>query len=97
MYVRAITLPVHPAKTDEAVRLFRDSVAPIFQEQKGFKAGYLVGDRKTGKTMSFSLWETEADASVMDSSGAYQRWTTLLAPCLSGAPLREQDEVYLQF
>jgi heme-degrading monooxygenase HmoA len=97
MYIRAITLPVQPSKTDEAIRLFRESVAPIFQQQKGFKGGYLVGDRKTGKAMSFSLWETEADASVMDSSGAYQKWTALLAPYLVGPTVREQDEVYLEF
>ncbi len=97
MYVRAITLPVQPGKTDEAIHVFRDSVAPIFQQQNGFKAGYLVGDRKTGRAMSFSLWETEADATVMDTSGAYQKWTAMLAPCLSGPAIREQDEVYLQF
>jgi hypothetical protein len=47
--------------------------------------------------MSFSLWETEADATVMDTSGAYQKWTAMLPSCLAGPAVREQDEVYLQF
>ena len=97
MYARAINLQFHPGKIDEAIRLFQDSIAPIFKQQKGFQNGYLVGDRKTGKAVSFSLWASEADATVMDSSGAYQKWTGMLAQCLAGPAVREQDEVYLQF
>ncbi len=97
MYARAISLQFHPGKIDEAIRLFRDSIAPIFQQKKGFKSGYLVGGRNTGKAISFSLWETEADATVMDTSGAYEKWTAMLAPCLAAPAVREQDEVYLQF
>ena len=97
MYIRAITFPIQPGKNDEVVRVFQDSVAPIFQKQKGFKVGYLVGDRNTNKAMSFSLWDTEADATTMETSGAYKQWTDILAPCLSGPVEGEQDEVYLQF
>lgn len=97
MYVRAITLPLKSGKIDEAVRLFKDSVAPMFQQQKGFKQGYLVGDRGTAKAVSITLWETEADASALDTSGFFQKWTGMLAPCLEGSAVREQDEVYLQF
>jgi heme-degrading monooxygenase HmoA len=97
MYTRAITLPLQSGKIDEAIRLFQDSIAPIFKKQKGFKGGYLVGDRNTGKAVSFSLWETEADATAMDTSGVYQQWVAMLANVLAEPPVREQYEVYLQF
>jgi heme-degrading monooxygenase HmoA len=97
MYIRAITLPVQSSKVNDTVNMFRDSIAPMFKQNKGFKAGYLVGDRSTGKTMSITLWETEADASALDSSGFFEKWTTMLAPCLTGAAAREQDEIYLVF
>lgn len=97
MYVRIIALPVRPEKLDEAVRAFQESAAPLFQGKQGFKGGYLVGDRKSGQTMSFSIWETEADASAMDTSGAYEKWTGTLAPCLAASSVGQQDEVLLQF
>lgn len=97
MYTRAITLPIQRGKVDEAIRLFRDSIAPMFKQRKGFKDGYLVGDRNTGKAVSITLWETEADATALDTSGFYQQWTGMLAPCLSGPAVREQDEVYFRF
>jgi heme-degrading monooxygenase HmoA len=97
MYARAITLPLQPGKTDQAIQIFRESIAPMFKQQKGFKDGYLVGDRGTGKAVSITLWETEADATALDTSGFYQQWTTMLAPCLAGSAAREQDEVYFRF
>jgi heme-degrading monooxygenase HmoA len=33
MFIRANTFPVQPGKTDEAVNVFRDSVALICQKQ----------------------------------------------------------------
>ncbi len=97
MYVRAITLPVQPNKVENANGVFKNTIAPMFQQQKGFKGGYLVGDRHTGKTLSITVWETESDASALDSSGFYEKWTSMLATFLSGSAAREQDEVYLTF
>ncbi len=97
MYVRAITLPVQPNKVENAIGVFKTTIAPMFQQQKGFKGGYLVGDRNTGRTLSVTLWETEAEASALDSSGFYEKWTSMLTTFLSGTAAREQDEVYLNF
>ena len=97
MYTRAITLPIQPGKIEKAISVFETSIAPMFQQQKGFKSGYLVGDRSTGKAVSFTFWETEANASALDSSGFYEKWVAMLKDLLSAPPSREQDEVYLQF
>ncbi|MCI0654540.1 MAG: hypothetical protein L0Y39_08700 [Methylococcaceae bacterium] len=97
MYVRAITLPLKPDKIDEAVRLFRDSIAPMFQKRKGFQQGYLVGDRSAAKAVSITLWDTEADATSLDTSGFFTEWTGMLKSCLDGQAVRDQDEVYFQF
>ena len=34
---------------------------PAAKQQKGFKGLYLLHDRNTGKGLTISLWETEAD------------------------------------
>lgn len=97
MYIRMITLPVQSQRVDEAVKLFKNTIAPMFQQQKGLKAGYLVGDKSSGKVESITLWETEADASALDTSGFYDQWTSMLKPHLSGMVIREQNEVLCKF
>ena len=94
MYARVITLQLQPGKLDEVTRLFQDSILPLMQRQ-GIKQGYLVGDRNTGKAVAIGLWETEADATAVDTSGLYQQWVASLGQCLTGPPVREQYEVYL--
>lgn len=46
MHARVITSQFKPGKTDEAVAVWKDSVAPSLKQTKGFKGAYLVGDRK---------------------------------------------------
>lgn len=97
MFIRIISLPVQPTQVENAVQMFKKSIAPQFQQQKGLKAGYLVGNKASGKIESVTLWESEADASALDSSGFYDKWTAMLTPYLSGSVIREQNEVLCQF
>ncbi len=41
--------------------------------EKGYIRGYMLIDRKTGKWVTFNLWETEADARAYETGGDYQR------------------------
>jgi heme-degrading monooxygenase HmoA len=50
-----------PDKLDAAVQLWKESVAPSVQQQKGFKGVHLLVDRERGKITTMGLWETEAD------------------------------------
>jgi heme-degrading monooxygenase HmoA len=97
MYTRAITLPIQPGKVEKAINIFETTVAPMFQQLKGFKGGYLVGDRASGRTVSFTLWDSETDASALDTSGFYDKWVGMLKEVMSEQSSREQDELYLQF
>ena len=97
MYTRAITLPLKPGQVDKAIGVFEKTIAPMFQQQNGFQGGYLVGDRRNGKAVSITLWDTEANASALDSSGFLQKWVGILDEFMSSPAVREQDEVYLRF
>lgn len=97
MYTRAITLPLQPGKVDKAIAVFEKTIVPMFQQQKGFQGGYLVGDRSNGKAVSITLWDTEANATALDTGGFYQKWVAMLDDFLSSPAVREQDEVYLRF
>ncbi len=43
------------------------------KDEKGYLRGYMVVDRKTGKWMTFNLWETEAAARGHETGGGYAR------------------------
>ena len=95
MHARVITSQFKPGKTDEAVALWKDSVAPSLKQTKGFKGAYLVGDRKSGKGVAVTLWESEADATAMDTSGQYQKTLAKFGDMFAGTPTREIYEVFL--
>jgi hypothetical protein len=61
MYARNVTAQTSPEKVDEAIQLWRESVAPSTKEQKDFKGAYLFVERSTGKIRTVGLWETESD------------------------------------
>ena len=45
-------------------------MVPPTRAQKGFKGVMVLTDRDAGKVIGFSLWETEADARAMETTGA---------------------------
>jgi heme-degrading monooxygenase HmoA len=93
MHARVTIAQSKPGKPDEVIRIHRDSVVPACKQQKGFKGLYLLTDRKTGKGITLSLWETEADMTAAETSGFYQQQVAKFKDVLSGSPVREAYEV----
>ena len=85
-----------PGKTDEVISLWRDAVLPEAKQLQGFKGVLLLTNRETGKGMSLTLWETEADMKAVESSGVYQQMLAKFAPLFAGPPVLEHYEVSLQ-
>ena len=69
MFARLTIVEVKVDKLDEAGKLYEEGVIPAAKSQKGFRGAYLLTDRKTGKGMSITLWESEADALAGEQSG----------------------------
>ncbi len=61
MHARVNYRQIPPDKMDEAIRIYRDVVGPDRRAQQGFKGGYVLTNRSTGKLIAIALWETEAD------------------------------------
>ena len=93
MYARVSIAQAQPGKADEVIRIHRDSVVPACKQQKGFKGLYVLGDRKTGKGLTISLWETEADMTAGETSGFYQQQVAKFKDIVSGPTVREAYEV----
>lgn len=96
MYARATTSQILPDKVDKAIAIYRDSVTPAAKQQKGFKGIWMLTNRKTGKGISITLWETEADMTAGESSGFYQQQVAKFKDVFGAPPVREQYEVTVQ-
>ncbi|GHP00968.1 hypothetical protein KSF_110150 [Reticulibacter mediterranei] len=93
MHARATFTQVQPDKLDEAIRIYHDSIVPAAKQQRGFKNLLLLTDRTSGKCITISTWETEADLKANEDSGYYKQQLDKLAPYLSGSATRDIYEV----
>ena len=96
MYLRVVTSQIKPETVDEAIQIWREQLIPILKGIKGYKRGYLSGDRNSGKSMAVSIWETEADATAWHTSGKYTEVMALFASHFAAAPIQEQFEVFAE-
>ena len=94
MYARVISSNLVVGKTDDAISIWRDKVAPMAKQSKGFKGAYLVGDRETGKGLTITLWETKEDADAMNAT--LPQNLALFEGLFTAQPSLETYEVLLQ-
>ena len=95
-YARVLTATTHPGKMDEGVQIVRDAILPVTRRQPGFKAYMNLTDRTTGKVISITLWETEADLNASESSGLLREQLDKVAHMLATQVVREVYEVTVQ-
>jgi heme-degrading monooxygenase HmoA len=86
-----------PYRCDEAVDVIQKRVIPAVKQQTGFKGFWMLVDRSSGKSMTISLWETEADQVTTGEKSEYFRdGISHLVPLLSAEPSVEDFEVVIQ-
>ena len=96
MYARVTFVQSPLDKVDEGVEIMREHVVPASAQEKGFRGLYTLVDRETGKGMTITLWETEADMVTAESSGFYQQQLARFKGVFSAPPVRELYEVAVQ-
>ncbi len=97
MHARVVTVLYQPGKVDEAVQLYRESMLPEARQQRGFQGTMALVDRSTGKAISITLWQTEADAQASGAGSAYlQAQIAKVASLFAAAPVIETYEVVVQ-
>src|SRR5919205_673662 len=69
MFARVTTVQGSPNRMDEGIRYFQEQVVPRVAALEGFQGAYLLINRKTGKTVRITFWETteaeQASAAVV--------------------------------
>lgn len=96
MFARLTIVQVKPDKIDETTKLYDESVVPAAKSQKGYKGAYLLVDRKTGKGVSISLWDSEENAIANEKSGYYQEQLGKFKDFFMAAPVQEGYEVAVE-
>lgn len=93
MYARLTFVQLHSDKMQEGIDLYANSVVPAARQQAGSQGAWLLVDRGTGKGVSISLWNTEADMQAGEASGYYQQQLGKFGPLMAAPPVREIYEV----
>jgi heme-degrading monooxygenase HmoA len=96
MNARIVLGQVQIDKNDEAVGVYRESIVPAAKEQKGYKNAFLLTDPQTGKFISITIWETEADMNAGENSGYYQEQLGKIGAFFASPPSMEHYEVSVQ-
>ncbi len=61
MFARVAIVEGKPEQMEAGIRDYREHVMPEARELAGFRGSYLLVDRKTGKSISITLWDSEKD------------------------------------
>ena len=97
MYARITTTQFSPYRLEEAIGVARDHTLPAAQQQNGFKGYIMLVDRSTGKGITITLWEEEADREVTGPNSEYYRDALgRIVPFLTDAPMVEDLEIVIQ-
>ena len=72
MFARTTTMQLKIAFIDDALEVYKNSIVPAAQSQKGLIELNMLIDRNSGKAMAIAIWETEQDAKASEESHYYQ-------------------------
>ena len=86
MYSQVLRVNIQPGKMDEAIAIFKDSVAPAIHGWSGLQIGRMLVDRAGNKIVAVSFWDSQADEASLTSSGPYQEQVAKLAALFAGPP-----------
>ena len=96
MFARLTIVQARPDTIAEVTKIYEENVVPAAKSQKGYKSVYLLADRKTGKGVSISIWDSEEDAIANEQSGYYQEQVDRFKDFLTAPPVQEGYEVTVQ-
>jgi heme-degrading monooxygenase HmoA len=93
MHARVTSVSVQPDKVDETIRIYEASIKPAIMSQKGAQRVYLMINRASGKGISVTIWESEADGVAYESTGSYREQVAKVASFFSAPPSLETYDI----
>jgi heme-degrading monooxygenase HmoA len=96
VFTRVTIVQCRADKVDDAIKLYEQSVVPAAKSQSGYQGAYLLINRDSGKGISITAWDTEANALANENSGYYQEQLAKFKDLFSAPPVREGYELVVQ-
>lgn len=96
MFARLTSAQVRTDKIDKAIEIYKGSVIPAAQSQKGYNQALFLTDHETGKILSITIWDTEEDALANEKNNYYQTQLVKYMALLTTGIIREGFEVAFQ-
>jgi len=96
MHARLLIIQLKVEQIDEASMLFEESVIPLCKDKKGYKGAYFLTDRKTGKCIMMTQWESEEDMLATEQSRFFQEQVIKFMSFFKSDPIREAYEVVIE-
>ena len=93
MFARVATFQWKSNMIDEAIRIYEEDIIPACKVKKGFRGGYFLTDRETGKGLAITLWDTKEDIIDTEESGFFKEQVGKFKDCWKTPPAREIYEV----
>jgi quinol monooxygenase YgiN len=94
MHARVNTTRVQPNQLDDFVAAIQSLLPRAQQQSQGLTSVLVLGDRRTGKIVLLSRWESAAVAEAAES--VYQDALRELGRFIAEPPTREPYEVLLE-
>ena len=89
MFRRVVRLEGDANKTDEALKLWTESVLPLIKKQKGYAGVSMLRNRTTGDGVSVTYWETEQ--AMKESRGNIRPEAQRIMASTGGSIVEEND------
>ena len=96
MLARVSTIQGKPQQVEDGIRNYREQVIPAAKKMTGFKGAYLLVDRKSGKEVSITLWDTEKNLQASTKAADQLRAQASQIVAASKPPAVEIYEVAVQ-
>jgi heme-degrading monooxygenase HmoA len=93
MFARTTTMQLKIAFIDKALEIYKNSIVPAAQAQKGFVELKLLLDRDSGKAVAIAIWESEQDAKDNEENHYYQEQLIKLMNFYAYPPIKEGFEI----
>ena len=96
MYMRLLRFQTKINRIDQASKIFKESVIPLCQKQKGYKGSLFLADRENGNCLPITLWETEEDMLETEHNRFFQEQIVKFMSLFKELPVREGYEVVVK-
>jgi heme-degrading monooxygenase HmoA len=93
MFARVSTYEGRPEQLDEMHHEGVEHILPALEMQDGFSGGLVLADRKSGKVLAMTLWESEQ---AMDATEEASQWLRFFSAESGGGTISsvERYEVF---